>query len=484
MNLAQIVQSNALSFFHLSSPDLLFGFDADPATRNIIGVAASQPAARPGRRRRAPVRAADHRVAGRQAHPSRLGRARWRRRAAVRGDPRPDPVHHPRSDRRHRARARLVQVVPAPLGGRGRRRSATSARRSWASWTRTATSTTTTAGCGSWTPTGSLLADRIDPAGLPGLPGRGRRALVVPEVDLLEGARLPRGRLPGGPAGARHRGRPDGHAARRPGARRVPPPPRASARAAPSTTTTRGSSTPFTPPSGSSSCCAARTSCRPGCASFAEVNAQRGHRRLRGAARHADPSLQGRRRRHRPVGQPGHRDRPQQPGHEPERAPGRPAIRQERPAHGADAQPGRGGHPLLRPVPLLLDPRPRRDAAPSPAHRPRRRASWTSSGGDRARPSSSDTATCCAPTTGSAGTSRSGSPPTARFDGVDVLQRHQLTPELALDVSRADLVVLVDASRGSPGGHVRHRAPDPQRDAATSTWTHRMEPSTAGRAGP
>ena len=39
MNLAQIVQSNALSFFHLSSPDLLFGFDADPASRNIIGVA-------------------------------------------------------------------------------------------------------------------------------------------------------------------------------------------------------------------------------------------------------------------------------------------------------------------------------------------------------------------------------------------------------------------------------------------------------------
>ena len=43
MNLAQIVQSNALSFFHLSSPDLLFGFDADPATRNIIGVAAANP---------------------------------------------------------------------------------------------------------------------------------------------------------------------------------------------------------------------------------------------------------------------------------------------------------------------------------------------------------------------------------------------------------------------------------------------------------
>ena len=43
MNLAQIVQSNALSFFYLSSPDLLFGFDADPATRNILGVAAANP---------------------------------------------------------------------------------------------------------------------------------------------------------------------------------------------------------------------------------------------------------------------------------------------------------------------------------------------------------------------------------------------------------------------------------------------------------
>jgi NAD-reducing hydrogenase large subunit len=43
INLAQIVQSNALSFFHLSSPDLLFGFDAEPAKRNIIGVAQAHP---------------------------------------------------------------------------------------------------------------------------------------------------------------------------------------------------------------------------------------------------------------------------------------------------------------------------------------------------------------------------------------------------------------------------------------------------------
>jgi NAD-reducing hydrogenase large subunit len=43
MNLAQIVQSHALSFFHLSSPDLLFGFDGDPAERNLVGVAAAHP---------------------------------------------------------------------------------------------------------------------------------------------------------------------------------------------------------------------------------------------------------------------------------------------------------------------------------------------------------------------------------------------------------------------------------------------------------
>jgi NAD-reducing hydrogenase large subunit len=43
VHLAQTVQSHALSFFHLSSPDLLLGMDADPAVRNIFGVAAARP---------------------------------------------------------------------------------------------------------------------------------------------------------------------------------------------------------------------------------------------------------------------------------------------------------------------------------------------------------------------------------------------------------------------------------------------------------
>jgi NAD-reducing hydrogenase large subunit len=43
MHYGQIFQSHALHFFHLCSPDLLFGFDADVKIRNVIGVAARYP---------------------------------------------------------------------------------------------------------------------------------------------------------------------------------------------------------------------------------------------------------------------------------------------------------------------------------------------------------------------------------------------------------------------------------------------------------
>jgi len=39
----QILQSHALHFFHLSSPDLLFGFDADVLKRNVFAVADAMP---------------------------------------------------------------------------------------------------------------------------------------------------------------------------------------------------------------------------------------------------------------------------------------------------------------------------------------------------------------------------------------------------------------------------------------------------------
>jgi len=43
IHMAQFVQSHALHFFHLASPDFLFGMDADPAKRNIMGIIAEMP---------------------------------------------------------------------------------------------------------------------------------------------------------------------------------------------------------------------------------------------------------------------------------------------------------------------------------------------------------------------------------------------------------------------------------------------------------
>lgn len=43
IHMAQTVQSHALHFFYLASPDLLLGMDADPAKRNIIGLITEKP---------------------------------------------------------------------------------------------------------------------------------------------------------------------------------------------------------------------------------------------------------------------------------------------------------------------------------------------------------------------------------------------------------------------------------------------------------
>jgi len=43
MHYGQMFQSHSLHFFHLSSPDFLLGYDADPAIRNVIGVALNFP---------------------------------------------------------------------------------------------------------------------------------------------------------------------------------------------------------------------------------------------------------------------------------------------------------------------------------------------------------------------------------------------------------------------------------------------------------
>ena len=64
-----------------------------------------------------------------------------------------------------------------------------------------------------------------------------------------------------------------------------------------------------------------------------------------------------------------------------------------------------------------------------------------------------------------------------RLDRARVLARHQLAPELAEDVSRASLVVLVDAAaEGEPGSVSVRRigAPPP----TPITWSHHLTPET------
>jgi NAD-reducing hydrogenase large subunit len=43
LHYSQMLQSHALHFFYLASPDLLLGMDSDPALRNIIGIIGAQP---------------------------------------------------------------------------------------------------------------------------------------------------------------------------------------------------------------------------------------------------------------------------------------------------------------------------------------------------------------------------------------------------------------------------------------------------------
>jgi hydrogenase maturation protease len=69
-----------------------------------------------------------------------------------------------------------------------------------------------------------------------------------------------------------------------------------------------------------------------------------------------------------------------------------------------------------------------------------------------------------------------------RLAGARVLARHQLLPELAVDVSRASLVVLVDAAAGGDPGSILVRLVRPCRPAP-GAFTHHLDPgSLAGLA--
>lgn len=71
MNLAQIMQSHALSFFYLSAPDLLLGMDAEPARRNLFGILAQHPEmARGGIRLRSIGQQIIELLGGKRIHPA------------------------------------------------------------------------------------------------------------------------------------------------------------------------------------------------------------------------------------------------------------------------------------------------------------------------------------------------------------------------------------------------------------------------------
>jgi NAD-reducing hydrogenase large subunit len=73
LHCGQIAQSHALSFFHLSAPDLLLGFDSPPARRNVIGLIEDHPdMARDGIALRKFGQQVIEGLAGERIHPSRI----------------------------------------------------------------------------------------------------------------------------------------------------------------------------------------------------------------------------------------------------------------------------------------------------------------------------------------------------------------------------------------------------------------------------
>jgi len=71
INLAQIVQSHALSFFHMSAPDLLLGWDTPVEKRNLFGLIAADPdTARGGIRLRQFGQQIIEKLGGKRVHPA------------------------------------------------------------------------------------------------------------------------------------------------------------------------------------------------------------------------------------------------------------------------------------------------------------------------------------------------------------------------------------------------------------------------------
>ena len=240
MNLAQIVQSHALSFFHLSAPDLLLGLDSDPARRNVFGLIAAEPElARGGIRLRQFGQEIIERAGRQEDPPGLVGPGR---RAVVpdRGGPRPHPRPAPRGAGDHPGRHRAVQGAARRLRGGGPRPSATSPRCSWPWWGPTASGSTTTARSASSTARARSSPTGSTPRGIDEYIGEA----VEPDSYLKSPYYRPLGYPDGiyrvGPLARLNVCTRIGHAAGRRGAGGVPRPRRGGGHARRSSTTTPG----------------------------------------------------------------------------------------------------------------------------------------------------------------------------------------------------------------------------------------------------
>ncbi len=173
----------------------------------------------------------------------------------------------------------------------------------------------------SW-PTSSTDAE------VPRVHRRGRRALDLPQVPLLQAARLPRRHVPRRPARAAERGLALRDAARRPRAGRVPAArPRRGALLVP-LPLRAADRDPVLRRADRGAARRIPRSTTPHVTAHRAPQPLRGRRLLRGPARDALPPLQGEAGRADQLGQPDHRHGPEQPGDEPDGPADRQALRE------------------------------------------------------------------------------------------------------------------------------------------------------------
>ncbi len=358
LHCAQIVQSHALSFFHLSAPDLLLGMDSDPARRNIAGLLEEHPdALRDGIALRKFGQQVIERLAKERVHPS------W----TV-----PGGVNAPLDPQ---AREKTLAELPAAIA---------IVKRTLALWKKTfadfpneieAFSNFPTMYCGLVGPDGSLrlydgnlrfvgpdgaiVADQVQPDDYATYIGEASLPDSYLKAPYYQPVGYPDGIYRVGPLArlnvADRCGTPEADAELEEYRQRLGRIVQSGfhyhyARLIEATYALERMQQLLDDPA-----ILGHQGPRP-----RGRQLHRGHRDHRGAARHAHPPLQGGRQRRHHLGQPDRRHRPQQPGHQPRRAAGRQAVRRRQQDPGRRPQPRFRAGSRLRPLPQLLHARPGR----------------------------------------------------------------------------------------------------------------------------